>query len=1046
MTNRPELKPLPTELDLPSLEQETLKRWEATGVFARSLQRTADGPRWTFYEGPPTANGKPGTHHVEARVFKDLFPRFKTMKGFHVQRRGGWDCHGLPVELAVEKELGFTGKADIEVYGIAEFNAKCRESALGNVAQFEAMTRRMGYWVDMDSAYLTMSPQYVQSVWWALKTIFDKGLLVEDYRVTPYCPKDGTPLSDHEVSQGYQDVTDLSVYVLCPLVDGPFADRGASLLVWTTTPWTLVSNTAVAVNPGVDYALVEAKDGRLVVVAADLVASAGEDARVLEKVPGSALVGSAYRRPFDLVDEAGFGQGAHRVLGADYVTVESGTGLVHQAPAFGADDWAVCRTAGLELVNPIDATGHFEQDVPLVGGLFFKDADQVLVDDLRERGLLWRLAPYTHSYPFCWRCHTALIYYALPSWYIRTTAIRETLLASNEATNWYPARIKHGRYGAWLDNNVDWALSRNRYWGTPLPVWRCTADPSHLTCVGSLTELGDLAGADLSDLDPHRPYVDDIVLTCAQCGQESRRVPEVVDVWFDSGAMPFAQWGAPHQNLAEFEAAHPAQFICEAIDQTRGWFYSLMAIGALLHGRSPYENVVCLGLILDGEGRKMSKHLGNVLDPFTLFDAHGADAVRWLMLAGGSPWADRRLGVEAVEEAVRKVLLTYWNTASFFAVYAHANGWSYDPAAVPSLADRPVIDRWIVSELHATVAAVDAALEDFDSAGAARQITALLDSLSNWYVRRSRRRFWAGDPAAFATLHECLQTLTRLLAPFTPFLTDYLWGRLFATDEVDSVHLAQWPVADAAVIDERLREQMRLVQRAVEVGRATRAAAKVRTRQPLARAMVAVSGFEDLGEELRAEIAEELNVAEVTLMTDDLVETSLKPNWRALGARFGKGTQKIAAAVSQAEPPASWPLTVVVDGAEHEIAQDEVTIAQTPREGWAVSTEAGTSVALDLEITDELRREGLVRDVLRVVQDQRKAAGLEVTDRIEVRWSSTDAETARAVREHAEQIAAEVLAVAFSESPAVQEASGQWHEHVSADLGLMVRLIRRPRS
>jgi isoleucyl-tRNA synthetase len=1033
-------------LDLPAVEQEVLERWEAADVFARSLERTKDGPRWTFYEGPPTANGEPGTHHVEARAFKDLFLRFKTMNGCYVPRRAGWDCHGLPVELAVEKELGFTSKADIEVYGIAEFNAKCRESALRNVAQFEAMTRRMGYWVDLNAAYMTMTPEYVQSVWWALKMVFDKGLLVEDYRVAPYCPKDGTPLSDHEVSQGYEDVTDPSVYVSFPLASGTFADRGASLLVWTTTPWTLVSNTAVAVNPAFDYALVEAVDGRLLVVAAQLVAAVGDDARVLGKVPGTELVGATYSRPFDLIDIAEFGEGAHQVVAAEHVTADSGTGLVHLAPAFGAEDWAVAKANGLALVNPITSAGCFEADVPLVGGLFFKDADQVLIEDMRARDLLWRLAPVEHSYPSCWRCHTPLIYYALPSWYVRTTAVKDNLLAANEATNWYPSAIKHGRYGGWLDNNVDWALSRSRYWGTPLPVWRCTADPAHLTCIGSLAELSERAGTDLSELDPHRPYVDEITFACPDCGAIARRVPEVIDVWFDSGAMPFAQWGAPHQHQGDFAASSPAQFICEAIDQTRGWFYSLMAIGTLLYDRSPYENVVCLGLILDAEGRKMSKHLGNVLNPFTLFETHGADALRWSMLASGSPWEDRRLGPEGVEEVVRKVLLTYWNTASFFALYANANGWTYDPSAKPALADRAVIDKWILSELHATVSAVDAALEDFDSAGAARHITALLEILSNWYVRRSRRRFWSGNAAAFATLYECLNVITRLMAPFTPFLTDYMWGRLFAAESAGSVHLADWPKADRALVDPTLGKRMALVQRIVELGRATRAAAKVRTRQPLARVMVAAPELDELPQELRAEIAEELNVSVVEVMTEDLVRTSLKPNWRALGARFGKATPGIAAAISDAALPQHWPLRVSVGGQDYEIDQDDVVVLQTPREGWAVSTDAtGVAVGLDLEITDELRRAGLVREILRTVQDQRKAAGLEVTDRIEAFWHAEDTETARSVRESTTLIAEEILAVSLTEgSPDGEERAG-WNERTSLDLGLTVWLRARSR-
>jgi len=661
---------LPAQVDLPALEHAVLARWEAAKVFERSLEQTQTGQPWVFYEGPPTANGHPGTHHVEARVFKDLFPRFKTMQGRHVPRRAGWDCHGLPVELAVEKELGFTGKGDIEAYGVAAFNAKCRESVLRHVDEFEQMTRRMGYWCDMGAAYRTMDTSYVESVWWSLKQIADKGLLVEDHRVAPYCPRCGTGLSDHEVAQGYQLVTDPSVYVRFPVTSGPLAELHAALLVWTTTPWTLVSNTAVAVHPDVTYVAARRGD-EVLVVAEPLLSTLGDDVEVVERFPGRALEHTAYSRPFDLLEIPD----AHYVGLAEYVTIEDGTGLVHQSPAFGAEDLEVARRYGLPVVNPVRPDGTFEPSLPLVGGLFFKAADPVLVQSLKERGLLFRETPYEHNYPHCWRCDTALLYYALPSWYIRTTAIKDRLIEENARTDWHPETIKTGRYGDWLDNNVDWALSRNRYWGTPLPVWRCTADASHWLAVGSLAELSGLSGTDVSNLDPHRPYVDDVLVPCGQCGAESRRVPEVIDGWYDSGAMPFAQVGYPWSGQ---EPAYPAQFICEAIDQTRGWFYTLMAVGTLVFDQSSYETVLCLGHILDKDGRKMSKHLGNVLDPFELFDRHGADALRWLMLCQGSPWSARRVSDEALEEVVRKVLLTYWNTVSFLVLYANAAG--NDPA------------------------------------------------------------------------------------------------------------------------------------------------------------------------------------------------------------------------------------------------------------------------------------------------------------------------------------------------------------------------------
>jgi isoleucyl-tRNA synthetase len=1027
-----------TDVDLPAMERAVLARWQETGVFQRSLEQTANGPSWVCYEGPPTANGLPGVHHVEARVFKDLFPRFRTMQGYHVPRRAGWDCHGLPVELAVEKELGFTRKQDIEKYGIARFNEHCRESALRNVAEFAAMTERMGYWVDLDNAYLTMRASYVQSVWWALKKIFDDGLLVEDYRVTPYCPHDETPLSDHEVAQGYGEITDPSVYVRLPITTGLWQDRDAALLVWTTTPWTLVSNTAVAVAVDAEYVLARAASGEVLVVAEPLLASAvGQDAQVLDRVPGRELVGIAYRRPLDLLAVEEFGDNAHVVVGADHVTTDSGTGLVHLAPAFGAEDFVAAKNYGLTLVNPIGPDGRFLPEVPVVGGLFFKDADQPLVAELRERGVLWRYEPYPHSYPHCWRCGTLLIYYALPSWYIRTTAIKDTLLAQNEATAWYPAHIKHGRYGGWLHNNVDWALSRNRFWGTPLPVWRCQQDRAHLTCVGSLAELSGLAGADLSELDPHRPHVDDVSFPCPTCQAPSHRVPEVIDVWFDSGAMPFAQWGAPHVNQAEFEASYPAQYICEAIDQTRGWFYSMMAVGTLVFGQSSYETVLCLGLILDEQGRKMSKRLGNVLDPFELFDNYGADAVRWLMLASGSPWGDRRIGPEALDEVVRKVLLTYWHTASFLVRYANAGGWT------PTAGQRGdhVLDRWLLAESQGVIAQVDAALEDFDPAAAGRRLAAFVDLLSNWYVRRSRRRFWQADPSALATLHEVLNVLTRLLAPFVPFITDHVWQQVVASVDgsaVDSVHLATWPVADAGLVDERLLTDMDLVRRLVELGRSTRAAGQVRTRQPLARAMVLAPGFEELSDELRAQIAEELNVAVVEPLTADLVDVTVKPNFRALGKRFGPRMPALAKAIARAGTPVDGMLVVTLDGSRVELTADDLILTETPRPGWAVTTENGMSVALDLELTDELRMAGLARDALRLIQDTRKGAGLDVTDRIRLWWTSERPDVTEALRRNGDFVAEEVLAVTVTEG----QPDGDEGRQFFADLGLTVWLER----
>jgi isoleucyl-tRNA synthetase len=1035
------LRPLPAQIDLPALEREMLRRWQDDKIFERSLQRTESGPRWVFYEGPPTANGMPGVHHIEARVFKDVFPRFKTMKGYNVTRKAGWDCHGLPVEVAVEKELGLSGKKDIEAYGVAEFNARCRESVLRHVDAFEEMTERMGYWVDTSQAYRTMDPEYVESVWWSLKVIFDKGLLVRDHRISPYCPRCGTPLSDHELGQpgGYESLADPSVTVRFPITSGSLAGR-ASLLVWTTTPWTLVSNTAVAVHGAVTYVVARQREtGDQVVVAEPLAERVLGDAwEIVERLPGTALEGLTYQRPFELIpfpEPEDGADPAHRVLLADFVTTEDGTGLVHMSPAFGADDFTACRAAGLPVVNPIRPDGRFEDSVPLVGGVFFKDADETLLRDLESRDVLFRSETYEHSYPHCWRCHTPLIYYALPAWYIRTTQIKDRLIEENERTSWYPESIKWGRYGEWLRGNIDWSLSRSRYWGTPLPLWLC--EDEHVTCVGSLAELSEHAGHDLTALDPHRPYVDDVTFPCPQCGGEARRVPDVIDAWYDSGSMPFAQWGAPLRGQDTFEQSYPAQFISEAIDQTRGWFYSMMAVGTLVFDRSSYENVVCLGHILAEDGRKMSKHLGNVLQPIPLMDKHGADALRWFMAASGSPWSARRVGDGPLSEIVRKVLLTYWNTTSFFALYANACGesggrpWTPDRVSeAPAPADRPLLDRWVLAELHRTVREVDTALEVFDTARAGRRLAEFIDDLSNWYVRRSRRRFWEGPEtpegaSAFTTLYECLETLTRLMAPLVPFLTDYVWDAIRPADEVESVHLSTWPTVTEELLDETLGAQMSLVRRLVELGRAGRAASSVRTRQPLGRALVGASGWASLPGELRAQIAEELNVAELEDLSSalagggDLVVYEVKPNFRELGKRYGKNTPKVAKAVTGADPAdlvralradGTVPVEVAEVGEVH-LGSDDVIVTERPRTGWAVESAAGETVALDLTVTPELRRAGLAREVIRLVQETRKATGLDVTDRIELWWESVDVDLVAALREHGAEVASEVLAV-----------------------------------
>jgi len=1034
-------------LDLPAMEREILELWATQDTFAASLKRTAGGRPWTFYEGPPTANGMPGTHHIEARVFKDVFPRFKTMQGYHVERKAGWDCHGLPVELAVEKELGFNGKPDIEAFGVEAFNAKCRESVSRHVDAFTDLTTRMGYWVNLDQAYWTMDSAYVESVWWALKQIHTKGLLVEDYRVAPYCPRCGTTLSDHELAQGYEDVTDPSVYVRFPLISGPLADK-ASLLVWTTTPWTLVSNTAVAVHPDVTY-VVATNDEESLVVAEPLAEKVlGEGWQLGRTFTGRELELWKYQRPFELVDFPDAVGGTHYVVLADYVTTEDGTGLVHQAPAFGEDDMFVCRQYGLPMVNPIRPDGSFEADLDLVGGMFFKTADKVLVDDLTQRGLMYRVLNYEHSYPHCWRCHTTLLYYAQPSWYIRTTAIKDELLRENANTSWYPEHIKWGRYGDWLNNNIDWALSRSRYWGTPLPIWRCPA--GHQTCVGSRAELSELTGRDYSALDPHRPFVDDITFACPNCEQVARRVPEVIDAWFDSGSMPFGQWGYPwaEGSVEAFQTAYPADFICEAIDQTRGWFYSLMAVGTLVFDKSSYKNVLCLGHILAEDGRKMSKHLGNILEPIPLMDTHGADAVRWFMAAGGSPWASRRVGHGTIQETVRKVLMTFLNTVAFQSLYARANDWSPASTAAPVETEH-VLDRWLVSTRNTLTKQVTEALEDFDTQRAGSLLAAFVDDLSNWYVRRSRRRFWDGQPGALQTLHDTLNVVTRLLAPLVPFITERVWQDLFVTTDAAapaSVHLASWPEADAAAIDAKLDEAMAVTRRIVELGRSARAEAKVKTRQPLRRALIPSGAFNLLDAELRAEVMAELNVERVESFASagDLVDYSAKGNFRNLGKRFGKDTPLVASAIASADAA-----TLSADLATHgraevlvadlgavEVTPEDVIVSERPREGWSVVNEQGETVALDLELTPELVRAGLAREVIRGVQEARKSSGFEVADRIRLAWQADDEATADAVRAHAEFIGAEVLAVEVAEA----EPADDWF--ADAELGLRFAVTR----
>jgi isoleucyl-tRNA synthetase len=1048
----PEVEPL----DLPAVDRWVLELWRERKVFERSLDQRADGRPFVFYEGPPTANGRPGVHHVEARVVKDLFPRFKTMCGYRVDRKGGWDCHGLPVELEVEKELGLATKQDIEAYGVGRFNARCRESVKRYVDAFEALTERIGFWIDTSQAYWTMNTSYVESVWWALAELHARGLLVEDYKVVPYCPRCETALSDAEVAMGYQDVEDLTAYVGLPATSGTLAEEGAELLVWTTQPWTLVPNVSVVVGPDIPYVLVEAEqDGRTrkLVVAADLVEQAvGPGAKVLRPVPLEELVGTRYQRAFDMIpvseEEAERGW---KVVADPYVTTTDGSGLVQTSPAYGAEDLAVGQQHGTPILHPVQADGRFGPETGWLAGKPVKEADAEIVEDLRRRGLLWRSEKHRHAYPHCWRCGTALLYYALTSWYARTTAVKQRLLEENAKIDWHPEHIRDGRFGDWLAHNVDWALSRARYWGTPLPLWRCPR--GHVTAVSSLADLSARTGRDLADLDPHRPYVDAVTFACPECGQEARRVPDVLDAWFDSGSMPFAQWSYPQQGREAFERTFPADFISEAIDQTRGWFYSLLAVSTLLFDQSPYRSVVVLGHIVDRDGRKMSKSLGNVLDPFELLDRYGADPLRWFMLAGGSPWVSRRLAPEVLEEVTRSFFLTLWNTYGFFSLYAGLSG--FDPTA-PASAPPSALDRWILAELADTVREVTERLEAYDPAISGRRLTTFVDDLSNWYVRLSRRRFWRGagedSEAAFRTLWTCLKTLSLLLAPYTPFLAERLWQGLVVSVDPgapDSVHLADWPEPDGAADDPELRAAMAEVRRLVGLGRQARTDAKVKVRQPLARALVTVPA-ERRGEvaSLLDLVATELNVKRVGFASgeDGLVAYRLVPNFRALGPRFGRQAPAVAAAVREADAGELAPRLQAGERVELEVpgvgpvelGPDEVGVAEEPVTGWRVVREGGASVALDLTVTPELRLEGLARELVRAVQDLRKDAGLKVSDRIELAVGASG-EVAEAVRAHGDYLRAETLAVALHDSPRGEGAEAT----VELD-GTPVRLWLRP--
>jgi isoleucyl-tRNA synthetase len=1018
-------EPVDPKASFPEIEQRVLAFWREADVFHRQLEQRRDGPLWIFYEGPPTANGRPAIHHTESRTFKDVYPRFKAMTGYFVPRKAGWDCHGLPVELEIEKEIGTKTKRDIEAFGVAEFNRLCRESVQRYVSEFEEQTERLGFWIDTSDAYWTMDTPYIESVWWSLKQLYAKGMLFQDDRITTYCPRCGTPLSDAEVAMGYADVEDPSVYVLFRLVDAPEPSlAGAAMLGWTTTPWTLISNTGLAVASDAPYIVVEHDGERLVLAEALKDGVLPDDPIVAGPVPGAALVGSRYEPLYPNVE------GAHRVVAADFVSLEDGTGVVHLAPAFGAEDLEIGRREGWRTFKPLDGEGRFTDEAPaFVRGAFFKQADPAIVEDLRSRGLLLRSGTIVHPYPLCWRCETPLIYVARTSWYARTTAVKDRLLQVNEEVRWYPDHIKHGRYGDWLQNNVDWALSRERYWGTPLPIWRCAE--GHDTAIGSLTELSERAGRDVTGIDPHRPWIDEVSFSCEDCGSDARRVPEVIDTWYDSGAMPYAQWGY-HPDLGRgtevFEQRFPADFIAEAIDQTRGWFYTLMAEGVMLFDSTAYGTVVCLGHLVDAQGRKMSKSLGNTVDAFEVMDRQGADALRWYLLTGGSPWSARRVGMEMFDEVVRQFLLPLRNVHAFFVTYANASGFDPSDGEVVAPGERPLLDRWVLSQLARTVSVAREGLEAYDATGVGRRIAAFVEDLSNWYVRRARRRFWDPDEgagpgarAAFLTLHECLVTLAQLLAPFTPFVAEAVWRNLAAGrhGRPDSVHLSDYPSADVSRIDDRLDEAMAAARQIVELGRRVRTETRVRVRQPLLEAVVHYAGDHEALRPLLDLVAEELNVKEVLFAesAEELGRWRAKPNFRVLGPRLGQLVKRVAERLEQddgtlaASLARGEPVTLGdVGPTSVTLEPGDVDLVQETLAGWGVASEGGLTVALELEITPELRREGLARELVRVVQDARKEAGLDVSDRIAL-GIEVDGDLADALAEHRTWLAAETLAI-----------------------------------
>ena len=995
------------KVDLVKMEEGILRFWQEHDTFRQSMALRADEPRYVFYEGPPTANGLPGIHHVLGRVYKDTIPRYQTMKGHYVLRKGGWDTHGLPVEIEVEKELGFAGlgKQAIEDYGVAEFNAKCKESVFRYVQQWTALSDRIGFWLDMDDPYVTLSNNYIESVWWILKQISDKGLLYRGFKSVPYCPRCETPLSDHEVAQGYRETDDPSIYVKFPLRDQP----GTYLLAWTTTPWTLPGNTALAVHPEFEYVMVE-QDGEKLILAKQLLEETIKgNYRVVKSLNARELVGKHYKPLYTFLPVE---EDYCYVIAADFVTTDEGTGIVHIAPAFGSEDLEVGREYNLPVLQTVDVHGRMVDQVTSWRGLFVKDADPLIIRDLQERGLMYHVGRYTHVYPFCWRCGAPLLYYGKPTWFIATTKMKEQLLANNRQINWYPSHIREGRFGNWLENNVDWALGRDRYWGTPLPVWICESC-AETECFGSVDELRERSRGhkrvglgrssfDLPELDLHRPFIDEVLLTC-KCGGTMRRTPEVIDCWFDSGAMPVAQWHYPFENEEVFAEQFPADFICEGIDQTRGWFYSLHAISTLLFDQPCFRNCISFGHVLDAEGQKMSKSKGNVVEPWEVIKAHGADAMRWSFYTASPPDYPRRFSLDLVAESLRKFGLTLWNTYAFFVTYANID--SFDPrSAAPPVAQRSPLDRWILSELHSLAQAVDQDLAQYEMTRPARALQQFVEDLSNWYVRRSRRRFWKSEAdqdkaAAHHTLFECLVTLCKLLAPFQPFMAEEIYQNLVRSwdqNAPQSVHFCDYPQGSAALVDEQLMLETRAVMRAVSLGHAARNQAGIKVRQPLQMAVVKARSKEE-GEGLQrllGQIRDELNVHDVEIIQDEsrvveyrlsAIPSQVGKKYKALFPAIRKaldalGPQKVLDAVAALRRGEG--LSFTVQNQPVDLAPEDVQITSVPADGFAVAEDGGVLVALQTTITEELSLEGLAREVVRRIQTMRKDADFRIEESI----------------------------------------------------------------